>query len=433
VSRADSPLRDRMIFVVGARRSGTNWLQRIVNAHPDVVGVPSETYLFSRGILPLTERFQHGASGSHSLAVIYMDRGAFLDALRDFCDAVFEGLIGVLQPGARRLCERTPEHTRCLALIGEVYPDAHVVHIVRDGRDVARSLASQEWGPDSIREAAEEWVTSVTAARRDGQALEHYHEVGYEAMLAEPRRHIAALYEALALDASPAVVDAAVLEAAVPFNVDPGLPTVATGKWRDRFSAADLDAFTAVAGPLLAELGYQAAPLLAAHTPRPGQSVVKGWTMANGARHRVRALARRAVSRAGLIDHDAVANRRIHRRLFEIQDVVDGLLNAIAARRFDDIAELVAPSARYRVVDAAGDWQARGPEGLARFVEVVRDDPALAGRQLRADVHPAAPSFTVVASYRTADGATHDRALVVVAEQARIDSLVYYRLPLSEG
>src|SRR5437867_3952052 len=43
----DSSLQGRMIFNLGARRSGTFWLQRIVCAHSDVAEIPSETHLFS--------------------------------------------------------------------------------------------------------------------------------------------------------------------------------------------------------------------------------------------------------------------------------------------------------------------------------------------------------------------------------------------------
>src|SRR4051794_19181933 len=68
MSRADSPLRGRMIFNVGARRSGTFWLQRIVAAHPGVSAVPSETHLFSDGIAPLFSRLQHSVRSSTKVA-----------------------------------------------------------------------------------------------------------------------------------------------------------------------------------------------------------------------------------------------------------------------------------------------------------------------------------------------------------------------------
>ena len=68
MSRADSPLRGRMIFNVGARRSGPTGSSAFVTAHPEVAAVPSETHLFSHGIAPLFERFQHkgdvGPNGS---------------------------------------------------------------------------------------------------------------------------------------------------------------------------------------------------------------------------------------------------------------------------------------------------------------------------------------------------------------------------------
>lgn len=241
-----------MIFCVGARRSGTYWLQRVVASHPDVAAVPSETYLFSRGLVPLGERFQHDAPESLEVGSVYMERGAYLDALRTFCDAVFGAFLGE----HRYVLERTPEHALALDLIGAVYPDAHVIHIVRDGRDVVRSLLSMEWGPDTVEEAAEEWRACVEAGRAAGPRLAHYREVRYEALLAQPAEHIRDLFEWLGVDASPAVVDAAVSEAGTASNVDPSSPEVATGKWRSELAPAQLAAFERIAGPTLAALGY---------------------------------------------------------------------------------------------------------------------------------------------------------------------------------
>src|SRR4051794_6424302 len=218
MSRSDSRLTSRMVFVVGARRSGTNWLQRILAAHPDAIAVPTEPNLFSTGLAPLQDRFQHGAVGAPAVGKLYMDREVFLDALRDFCDAAFGGLLDVLAPDTRYLVERSPMDTDVLELIGEVYPDATIVHTIRDGRDVARSLVSQDWGPSSIAEAAREWRDAVELARRAGAALEHYHEVRYEQLLADPPTRVPELYRAIGFDTSDEAIAKAVMEAGISYN-----------------------------------------------------------------------------------------------------------------------------------------------------------------------------------------------------------------------
>jgi hypothetical protein len=162
VSRESSPLRGRMIFGVGSRRSGTFWLQRIITAHPAVSAVGSETHLFSHGIAPLAERFHHAALGSAQVGSTFIERAALLDALRDFCDAVFAPM---LEPGKERLAERTPLHALHTGLIGDIYPDGRIVHIIRDGRDVVRSLLAQQWGPENVAEGAREWRAAIETAR----------------------------------------------------------------------------------------------------------------------------------------------------------------------------------------------------------------------------------------------------------------------------
>src|SRR6059058_6091134 len=103
MARDDSPLRDRVVFLVGARRSGTNWFERILNAHPDVVAMPSETYLFSHGIAPLAERFQHVNPGSSMMGQTFIERERLLDALRDLLDTVLCDSLERLGPSARYL------------------------------------------------------------------------------------------------------------------------------------------------------------------------------------------------------------------------------------------------------------------------------------------------------------------------------------------
>lgn len=427
MGRADSPLRDRVIFVVGARRSGTNWLQRVLTAHPEVAAVPTETYLFSRGLAPVAERFQHGSPGSVSLGTVYMAREPFLDALRDFCDAVLGGLLPALRPGATRICERTPEHATCLDLIGDVYPDARVVHIVRDGRDVARSLAAQTWGPGSLRAAAEEWRAHVSAARAAGARLAHYHEVRYEEMLDDPRSHVEKLFGFLGLDVCEPAVAEALREAAVPFNVDPHAPVVATGKWRTAFTADELSEVLEVAGPLLAELGY-----LADGPPGAGRPVAKATGAHQADRASRLALLAGRVRAAASGARRRVAGRRpatdVHRRIFEVQATADVIAAAVSSRDAEALTALLAPDALVRVVCDGRDRRARGSPGRELLQEVLTDDPALAGTLVRGDVHPALPACTVVARYRTPDGTLHDRVLVVTDEGGSVASLTWYQL-----
>src|SRR3954464_15852129 len=183
MSRAQSPLRGRMIFNVGSRRSGTFWLQRIVTAHPDVSAVGSETHLFSHGIAPLAERFHHAALGSAQGGTTFIERGVLLDSLRDFCDTVFGPR---LEPGRERLAERTPLHALHTGLIRDIYPDGRIVHIIRDGRDVVRSLVAQQWGPASVAAAAHEWRAAIEAARAGADGSERYLELRYEDLRPDP-------------------------------------------------------------------------------------------------------------------------------------------------------------------------------------------------------------------------------------------------------
>ena len=240
-----------MIFNVGARRSGTYWLQRIVCAHPSVAEVPSETYVFSHGIAPLMERFQHAERDSQEVGRVYADRARLITAVRSLCDTVFGEFATA---GQTHVAERTPWHVFHLPLIAEVYPDARFVHIVRDGRDAVRSLVAQPWGPGTVAEAAEEWCTSVAAGRSAAPGLgERLLEVRYEDLLAEPGAVIERIYSHVGLEGA---LEEALAAAAEASNVGPHDRRIGAGKWREGWRRRELREFDRIAGDLLRELGY---------------------------------------------------------------------------------------------------------------------------------------------------------------------------------
>jgi Sulfotransferase family len=390
---ADSPLAGRMIFNTGARRSGTYWLQRIVMAHPDVFGIPSETLLFSHGIAPLLDRFHHGARGSTELGVIYADRAVLIDGIRRMCDGVFMDLAGGPH---RHIAERSAPHVQHLDLVSEVYPDARFVHIVRDGRDVTRSLVAQPWGPSTVREAATEWRDSVLAGRRTRDA--RYLEIRYEDLLADPAARIPDLFDWLGLDVTPEAVDAGLEAAAIVDNADPTDPRAETGKWRSSFSRRDLRDFERIAGDLLAELGY-------VEHPSPRAALFRNRTES----------ARRRETTGRPVDPADRPHLLVH--------AANALLGHLHSGDHHAVPELLADDVVVRVVTNSGARDADGAAAHELLKEAVFADPAYLGRQLRGDVEVRRDHVRVSMTYELVDGTVADRELVVALREDEIVGL----------
>ena len=405
MSRADSPLSERVIFCFGARRSGTYLVQRLIAAHPAVSAVPSETHLISHGIAPLLERFHHGVRGSPQIGSVYADRDALLDAVRDLCDTAFAEY---LDPGATHVVERTPLHALHASLIAELYPDAGVVHVIRDGRDVALSMMRRTWwGPDSVAEAAREWSDCV----RDGRGavgLDRYLEVRYEEMVADPEPQVARIFERLGLERSREALEAAVAELGVARNVEPG-DRIGTGKWRGSLSRRDLEAFDRVAGATLRELGYEdGAPAVGRQPPRS----LSGALRAGGSR--LAQVARRARALG--------QSRNSFRRHAEaqLQDLasstalLDRLLTAAREGREDDVMRLLDPSPEVFLVGSGGRLRSERGEGAgALLAAALVGDPALRGRQRAGEVLPGRPITAAALELELPDGSLVGRFVAI--------------------
>lgn len=192
-TRPDDPF-----FVVGCARSGTTLLSVMLDRHPELA-VTRETHFINKALPYLRmARRTHEAQVDCLLATPLMadlevDREGLLDCFRRHpCEPSWL-LKAVLEThgrgvGVERVGEKTPMHLEYTRLLYRWFPDARVVGIVRDGRDVAQSLMHVDWVHNDLMAHAARWVQQSRIARRLARRhARRFLLVRYEDLLAEPR------------------------------------------------------------------------------------------------------------------------------------------------------------------------------------------------------------------------------------------------------
>ena len=186
------------IFIVGSPRSGTTLMRLVINAHPEIVCGP-ETHILEdmRGALearwkPL-ERYGFPKEYWHGRI-----RDFFVGFKEDHARA----------RGKRRWADKTPRYVRMLPFIDELFPDAQVIHVIRDGRDVVASVR-RIWGyRRAMKAAMGGWRDQVVAGREYGARLpsDRYHEVRYEDLALRPEETLRPLFAFLGEEWDPVVL-----------------------------------------------------------------------------------------------------------------------------------------------------------------------------------------------------------------------------------
>lgn len=228
------------IFVVGVPRSGTTWLQSLLASHPAVAGPDQETGLFTsfRDLL-----------GNEALRA-WVSRDQIVAGLRGFADTLFTQFLAEHAPRATRLLEKTPNHANFLPTIADVYPEAAIIAIIRDGRDVVRSILDVPFGTDDATAAARAWVRSTTAVEAFAPTSPRIRVVRYEQLRADPVGEVTALLEWLDLAPDDAVRTTLRERAGTRVSQHGSQP-----EWH-ALSARDLRTVYRVGGERLVALGY---------------------------------------------------------------------------------------------------------------------------------------------------------------------------------
>ena len=216
---AQSPLDGRALFLLATPDSGAERLLRALACFPGVAAAPVPTHVFSQGVGRVLEHWRLD-EGPQALSGLASEQELLL-ASRLLADAP---LVARLEAtGGERVVEYSPDHISHADEIAGLYPDACLIHVVRDGRQVAARLSSPAHGWPA-RHAARRWIDDQRAV----QAIEHpnLYVVRIEDLLRDPARLLAALVPHLGLDPAP---DSLELAAAAVGAARP-LPTVREGR-----------------------------------------------------------------------------------------------------------------------------------------------------------------------------------------------------------
>lgn len=277
---------------VGAGRSGTNILGMILAAHPQLAYWRRPKYVWRHGNAWKDHDALTGADASPRIRRYI--RRTFRDYAQD--------------RGKSHLLVCTQACSLALGFVNEVYPEGKIIHIIRDGREVAASqsrewtthvrkdssrflilrralevppsdlpaygwefLASMwkrvtgakyrySWGPKpkgwkqkrkeltNLGYGAWSWARCVGEARRVGRTMpkDRYYEIRFEDLMARPHEATRALLDFMELPAAAEIDD----------FIDAELRPGNVGKWLRKLSGEQMHEVRSQAGPLLDELGY---------------------------------------------------------------------------------------------------------------------------------------------------------------------------------
>lgn len=305
----------RQAFILGNYKSGSTWLLQMLSLHPEIRGV-SETHIFhqlhktpdfpacthklfhdvpfSAGgpekylgyraaqlAAPIAKRWRPVLSfrpEERPATLLDLPRAVQAKLERDlnasptreaYCRTFFDTLAAALKPG-RYLLEKSTGAAAYVPFAHDAFPDAKMLIIYRDGRDVVVSSRyfveyHLKHEQEAFRNHVLKWRAEIEMQLKYGKSHGVF-TCSYEALKADDRTVLKEILDYLGLPASSAVMDDMLRRSSFKFLTgrDPGqerrsgfIRKGIVGEHRSAFSDEEKRIFKELAGDLLIELGYE--------------------------------------------------------------------------------------------------------------------------------------------------------------------------------
>lgn len=168
-------------FIVGSGRSGTTLLRMILSSHSRL-SIPPETYYLKplleqlpvdralspseveRAVKIMTSHYRWPDMGIDAGDLAREAAALVSPKLRDIVEIAYAEHLA--REGKARWGDKTPPYIQIVPRLAEMFPGARFIHLLRDGRDVAKSFQSVGWYGPLLHRNTIEWTEAVDLDQR---------------------------------------------------------------------------------------------------------------------------------------------------------------------------------------------------------------------------------------------------------------------------
>lgn len=299
-------LRDSPVFIAGHPKSGTSLLRSVLDSHPELVAYPEETSFFRRYLpkalgknqeekltlsdLYLTHIFEWNQSNPPANQAGFPDRDysnipvlEVRQAVRQLIEQrfahdgdmlsaailAFGKVTGQLTLQTHHWVEKTPYNEQFAAQIFAWWPDAKMVHTVRDPRDNYASYHRKhaDWSPESF---AANWVRSTQAGLNNHDIFgpDRYLLMRFEDLTSTPEVKLNELCQFLDISDDPSLRQP--VRGGKPWGGNSmfddkfiGINAAPVGRWKETLKPDEIATIELLTGEVMDRMGYQQSNKLA--------------------------------------------------------------------------------------------------------------------------------------------------------------------------
>lgn len=208
---------DKPIFIIGVGRSGTTLIQSMLNAHQNIAFTPEthfiRNYLANKEVRKKVknkdyEFLRNKINSDESLAKLDFNYDVLIDKFKKNelkLEAMYKEILARYAESKNKeiIGDKDPKNIEYLHDIKKYFPDAYIIHIIRDPRDVMLSRMKADWSKGRPL-----WLHALTyrvqmkKGRKDGERLfgDSYFELNYEDLIANPENVLIKVCEFLSVN-----------------------------------------------------------------------------------------------------------------------------------------------------------------------------------------------------------------------------------------
>ena len=255
-------LSDQPIFIVGCERSGTTILRLMLNEHSRIALPPQTKFsrkLYKRrllfGNLVIKEnrkkiiQWMLERKNNTKLIDLKLD-DKVLEKIWNKCTTLGAIIASVFQQyslerNKPRWGDKRPYYIRYITQLFRLYPDAQIIHVVRDGHDCLASLKKMPWWGKNVIFSMLNWRHAIRIGSNTANVYKNqFMEIRYEDLIKEPESQLEQICEFLNESYEPEMINfhlnaqQNIPEYKKPWHYKTSKPLTATfiGQWRKELS-----------------------------------------------------------------------------------------------------------------------------------------------------------------------------------------------------